>query len=112
MLGTHVTGDFGPYTFYTSRRSGVVWYPRSPALKPPTPLQLHWRNQFRLAGTIWREFTHDQREQWHRAEHLAHLSITGYNLFTYFILTNDVAAIRTIEHQTGLKLIPFDRMIE
>lgn len=110
MLGTHVTGDFGPWTFYTSRRSGVVWYPSAPALEPPTPLQQHWRDKFRLAGTIWRNLTDYQREQWHRAEHLAHLSITGYNLFTYYVVTQDATIIRTIERQTGLDLIPFVQM--
>ncbi len=111
MLGTHVTGDFGPWTFYTSRRSGVVFFPRAPALQPATPLQIHWRNKFRLAGTIWQELTEEQRQQWHLAEHRANLSITGYNLFTYFILTDDVPAILTIERQTGLNLIPFDDMV-
>lgn len=111
MLGTHVTGDFGPWTFYTSRRSGVVWYPRSPALQPPTPLQIHWRNKFRLAGFIWRGLQPEQRANWMAAEKLANLSITGYNLFTYFITTEDAAPIQTIERQTGLKLIPFDALI-
>ncbi len=111
MLGTHVTGDFGPWTFYTSRRSGVVWYPRAPALKPPTPLQIHWRNQFRLAGSIWRGLQPEQREAWSAAEKLANLSITGYNLFTYFIVTGDATTIETVEHQTGLKLIPFDVLL-
>lgn len=111
MLGTHVTGDFGPWTFYTSRRSGVVWYPRAPALQPPTPLQTYWRNQFRIAGNIWRGIGAEARADWMAAEKLANLSITGYNLFTYYILTGDAAAIETIERQTGLQLIPFDRLI-
>ncbi len=111
MLGTHVTGDFGPYTFYTSRRSGVVWYPRAPALQPPTPLQIHWRNKFRLAGFLWRGLEPSQRADWLSADRKANLSITGYNLFTYYVLSGDDASIHTIERQTGLNLIPFDILI-
>lgn len=112
MLGTHVTGDFGPWTFYTSRRSGVVFFPRAPALQPPTPLQTHWRNQFRLAGYVWRRLSPESRANWLAAAHKAHLSIGGYNLFTYFILTNDTATIETVERHSGLDLIPFEEMAE
>lgn len=111
MLGTHVTGDFGPWTFYTGRRSGVVWYPRAPALQPPTPLQIHWRNKFRLTARIWWALQPEQREAWMAAEKLANLSITGYNLFTYFITTGDEEAIKTIQRQAGVRLIPLDVLI-
>lgn len=110
MLGTHVTGDLGPYTFYTSRRSGVVFYPRSPALQPPTPLQLHYRNTFRIAGYVWRNLQPYLRTNWLRAASLANLSITGYNLFTYYIVTQDTPAIETVQRQSGLQLIPFEML--
>lgn len=111
MLGTHVTGDFGPYTFYTSRRSGVVWFPRSPALKPATPLQLHWRNKFRLAAEIWRRLPTAERNNWLAAAKRANLAITNYNLFTYYVLTEDDDTIHTVERHAHLKLIPFYWMI-
>lgn len=111
MLGTHVTGDFGPWTFYTSRRSGVVWFPRSPALQPATPLQLHQRNKFRLAGYLWARLPPDLKANWLIAAKRANLAITNYNLFTYYITTEDETTIRTIERLSALTLLPFDRMI-
>ncbi len=111
LLGFNGTGDLGPYTFYTSKRKGLVWFVKSPPLAPPSPLQIHQRNKFRLAGYLWRSLGPGQRQAWTDTQDRASLAITGFNLFVYYVTTGDAAAIHTIERQTGLNLIPFERLI-
>lgn len=111
FLGYNATGDLGPYTFYTSKRKGIVWFVKAPPLEPPTPLQIHQRNKFRLTGYLWRALVAEQREAWRLAQSRASLSITGYNLFTYYVTTGDASAIETIERQTGIDLLPLERLI-
>lgn len=105
-LGFNTQGDLGPWTFYTSKRKGLVWFAKSPPLEPPSLLQTHQRNQFRLAGYVWRSLSPEQQTNWKTAAKAAHLQITGYNLFVYWILKQDHDAIHTIENQTNLNLIP------
>lgn len=106
VLGWNTQGDLGPYTFYTSKRQGLVWFPKSPPKKPPSSDQVHQRNRFRAAAAAWRSLPQPQREAWELASKRAHLSCHGYNLFVYYQLRKDVAAIRTIERQTGVTLLP------
>ena len=40
------------------------------------------------------------------AARAAGLSITGYNLFVWYQYSQDLATIQTIEHQTGINLLP------
>lgn len=108
QLGFHVTGDLGPFTFYTSRLKGLVWFPRSPPLEPPSPLQIHQRNKFRRAARLWHGLDPSRRNQWKVACQRANLAITYYNFFVYYVTTNDVAAVETIEQQSGLNLLPLN----
>lgn len=105
LLGLRPTGDLGPLTGYTSKRGKPVWFLKAPPKEPPTDVQRHCRNRFRLAAFAWTQLDDQARADWTSAQDLAHLNITGYNLFIYWQLTKDAAAIRTIEHQTGLHLI-------
>ena len=52
-----------------------------------------------------------QRDAWLRAARLAKLTITGFNLFTYFITTSDRAVVETVERQSGVKLLPLTRSL-
>lgn len=106
FLGYNATGDLGPYTFYTSKRKGIVWFTKSPPLEPPSPLQVHQRNKFRLAGHCWRALIPEQRAAWLAAQDGANLAITGYNLFVYYITTGDLETIQTIQRLTNLNLLP------
>ncbi len=108
-LGFNTQGDLGPWTFYTSKTKGLVFFQKSPPLEPPSRAQIHQRNKFRLVGMIWQSLTVDQRKEWELASKRAHLQITGYNLFTYYILTSDAAAIMTVERDAGVDLIPLQR---
>lgn len=108
FLGFNTQGDLGPWTFYTSKRNGLVWFTKAPPLEPPSLLQTHQRNKFRLAGYIWRALTPEARETWLRAARQANLRISGYNLFVYWITTQDDDAIKTVQRQTDIDLIPLD----
>lgn len=105
VIGLRPTGDLGPLTGYTSKRGKGVWFIKAPPTKPPTDTQRHQRNAFRLAAMAWNELDTSAKAAWNSAQHLAHLNITGYNLFIYWQLTKDRATIQTVEHQAALELI-------
>ena len=106
ILGLQPTGDLGPLTGYTSKRGKPVWFLKAPPTKPPTGWQVHQRNKFRLAAVQWAMLLEQERQAWLDAARLAHLTITGYNLFVYYHCTHDRATIATIEHQSGVQLLP------
>jgi len=56
LMGMNPTGDLGPFTIYTSRRAGTVWFNKAPPTSPPTVWQIQQRNAFRLAAEAWRAF--------------------------------------------------------
>jgi len=107
LLGLRPTGDLGPLTGYTSKRGKPVWFLKAPPTSPPTGWQIHQRNLFRQIARHWRELPADVRADWQEAARLAHLNITGYNLFVYFHTSRDRDAIATIEHQTGIQLLTY-----
>lgn len=108
FLGWNTQGDLGPWTFYTSRRGNLVFFPKAPPLSPPTPDQVHQRNRFRLAAKAWQALIPAFRERWNTAAVAAHLRIHGYDLWTYYHLTLDAPAIRTIENQTRIQLLDLE----
>lgn len=105
LMGWNAQGDLGGLTFYVSRRGRLVFFDKAPPLSPPSALQISQRDQFRQAAKLWRDLTPERRQAWHQAEYSAHLGITGYNLFVFWVTMHADAAIRTIEQRTGLQLI-------
>lgn len=108
ILGLTVQGDLGGWTFYTSKRGKIVFYPQAPPLNPPTIYQQLLRQDFRYAGLLWQSITPQSRANWQAAARRARLVITGYNVFTSWCITNDTTIIRTIEAQTGIALVDKD----
>ncbi len=108
FLGWNTQGDLGPWTFYTDKRKGLVFFVKSPPLEPPSILQTSIRNKFRLAAYTWRSISPARRADWMLAAERAHLQIHGYNLFVFWNLRRDDAAIHTIERITNIQLIPLD----
>jgi hypothetical protein len=106
FLGYSVVGDLGPYTFYTSKRHGIVWFTKSPPKEPPSILQVRQRNLFRLVGYAWRSLAPTQRTAWETAAIRTGAACTGYNLFTAALLRPDPAWILTLERQSHLQLYP------
>jgi hypothetical protein len=79
----------------------VVWYVKAPPTTPPTDNQIAQQNAFRYAAAAWNAFAPEERAQWEAAAKRACLRITGYDLCTYYFLTEDNAAIETVERQAG-----------
>jgi len=104
LLGRNATGDLGPLTSYTSRRHGTVWFKKAPPLEPPSPFQTRHRDRFRLAAQAWRNLNEESRQRWHNAARRARLYLNGYNLWIWYQITRDRAALSTIERQSGLTL--------
>jgi hypothetical protein len=105
FLGWNTQGDLGPYTFYTSKRKGLVFFVKAPPTTPPTSLQLSRRNRWRLFAWAWSALTPEQRGKWSSAAHRASLRISGYNLWIFWCETGDRPAIRTVEKQSGVTLL-------
>ncbi|MEE9602967.1 MAG: hypothetical protein V3V75_06670 [Thermoguttaceae bacterium] len=105
LFGLRPTGDLGPWTFYFSQRNATVVFLRAPPLQPPSELQRHQRNKFRLVAYVWRDLGLAAQSNWAAAAERAHLSITGYNLFVWYQLTQNRNALATIERQSGINLI-------
>lgn len=105
-LGWNVQGDLGPWTFYTSARKHLVIFLKAPPLVPPSNMQVHQRNAFRQAGHLWCSLLPIQRAAWERVSKVAGLSITGYNLFVHLQIKKDPSYVHTLEHQSGLRLLP------
>ena len=104
LIGFNCTGDMGPYTFYRSSKGQLVFFPRAPALNPPTMTQRVIRQRFVTAGALWRGLTDANQADWLRATVLAKLRITGYNLWLYWCMTSDRGAIAYVERVSGLTL--------
>lgn len=105
-FGLNPTGDLGPFTIYTSRRAGTVWFAKAPPTKPPTVHQLRQRNRFRLAAYAWRNLSQEQRNDWDTACRRAYLYINGYNLWIWWQLKRDRATLATIERHSRINLLP------
>lgn len=106
LLGRNLTGDLGPFTIYTSRRAGTVWFLKSPPQKPPNLNQIHQRNRFRMAARAWKALTQETRDAWNLACRRSGLYVHGYNLWIFWQLRRLRPHLATIEHQSGIQLLP------
>ena len=106
VMGWNPTGDFGPWTFYTAKNQAVVFFQKSPPLAPPSPLQIHQRNKFRLVALSWQALPEKDKENWRQLAKRARVDVTHYDLFVYYCLTHDAASIRTLERQSGVTVLP------
>lgn len=105
LLGFVLSGDMGPYTFYRNKNKKTIFFLKAPPTEPPTYPQIKQRNRWSNAAIAWSALTPNSRQKWNDAARLASTKITGYNLFLYWIVTNDRKAIATIEHQSDIQLI-------
>jgi len=105
-LGFNTQGDLGPWTFYTDKRKGLVFFEKAPPLEPPSQLQTTMRNAFRLVAYTWRSLPQSVHDDWELVSKRAYLKINGYNLFTYWSTTKDDPTIHTLERLTQIRLLP------
>ena len=105
LWGLWPTGDFGPWTFYTShKRHVVVAYPKAPPKDPPSWKQLVEQARFRNAGNLWSLLPAATKAAWTAAAKRAKLSISGFNFYMYVQLRQDFDAARTVQRQSGIDL--------
>lgn len=107
FLGFNTQGDLGPFTFYTSKRKGLVFFVKAPPLEPASIAQQHQRNRFAMASGSWRQMTVHQRAQWQLAAERAGLKVTGLNLYMYWVLKQDNEVLATVSRQSGVVLPAF-----
>lgn len=106
IFGFVIWGDLGPITIYRNHKGKIVWFAKTWPHKPPSPKQTIQRQKMSAAAAAWQLLAPVARRQWEKASSRASLCLTGYNLFCHWTLTNDNAAIATLEHQTGTTLLP------
>jgi len=105
FLGVLTNGDLGPYTMYTSKRKRLVIFPKTWPKDPATYNQCLNRNRWRHAALRWRSLPQDLRDDWMLLGKKAYATVTGYNLFTYYMTGKNPKTIETLEHQTGINVI-------
>jgi hypothetical protein len=104
-LAIAMAGDVGPFTTYTNKNGRIVFFPRSPPEKPASDAQLAQRQKFRDVAAAWKALTPAKRADWNKVQYTAHLSITGYDLFTWWKLGGDTdQKLATIARQGGVTL--------
>jgi hypothetical protein len=112
MLGFRPTGDLGPFTFYTSARNAIVFFPKAPPLNPPSYLQTVQRNRFRLAAKAWQRLPRLEQTNWEAVAKTAKLTITGYNLFVWYFLRNGQATVQAFADRYNIQLLPLMWSVE
>ncbi len=105
FLGLLTNGDLGPYTMYTSQRNRLVVFQKTWPKDPATYHQTLHRNRWRHAALRWRALPQSLRDDWEQLSKRAYCSVTGYNLFIYYITGKGTAVIQTIERQTKINVI-------
>lgn len=104
-LGVNTNGDLGPYTFYTSHRKRLVVFPKSWPKDPATYHQTLYRNRWRHAAVRWQELSAQTRSDWETMAKRAHCTVSGYNLFVFYILGKGTKVIETIQRVAHMNVI-------
>lgn len=105
ILGTVLNGDLGPYTFYWSQRGHLVMFLKTWPKDPASWLQTNNRNRWRHAGDRWRSLDQQTRDDWLTMGKKANLTISGYNLFIFYITGHGTAAVETIQRLTNMDVL-------
>lgn len=105
LIGFNATGDLGPFTIYTSRTHGTVWFLKPKGRKFWCFKRIHYQNRFKFAAKAWRTLPQGTRDAWNLACRRARLYLHGYALWTWWQLRRDRPAVRTIERQSRVTLL-------
>lgn len=106
LLGFVTWGDLAGLTLHTCKKGRVIVFRKTYPDKPPTEAQLKCRARFAEVSAQWHDLPPAARARWELATRRLSLCLTGYNLWMYMGVRKDMATIRTIERQSGLKLLP------
>lgn len=104
-LGTLTNGDYGPYTFYTSRRKKFVMFLKTWPKDPATYHQNLHRNRWRHAADRWRRLPLDLKADWRTLGIRSNLNISGYNLFIHYITGKGTKTVETCQRLTGIDVL-------
>ncbi len=104
LLGFRPWGDLGGLTSYTTKTGRIVWFPKSPPQRAPSPAQQAIRNMFRQVAAAWQGLTPAQRDDWKKAIKYSRTSLDPYHNFVYFYRKRNLGRLRTLERQSGVKL--------
>jgi hypothetical protein len=104
LVAWSCTGDLGPWSFYTSRRRKIVFYPRSPALSPASPIQTVIRDRWRMATQAWKAMDRTLQSNWETATRALSLGLNGYALHVYWYTTGDTRSLQSIQRMSGIDL--------
>jgi len=105
MLGTVLNGDLGPYTFYWSQRGHRVMFLKTWPKDPATYNQNLNRNRWRHAAARWKALDQQTRDDWITMGRNANLTISGYNLFIFYITDHGTKAVETIQRLTKMDVL-------
>lgn len=104
-LGTTTNGDYGPFTMYRSKRGKLVFFPKTWPKDPATYNQTLNRNRWRHAGQRWRDLEPATRALWKQLGKRANLTISGYNLFIFYMMGKGTKAVDTLQRNTGIDVL-------
>jgi hypothetical protein len=96
-LGFYPAGDFGPFTWYTSKNRRVVRFLRAPPTSPPSWLQQRQRSAWIAAAATWSTNSSAFRTWWHAVAALNGLKIGGYNLYMHLTTANDPSGLQALK---------------
>lgn len=105
FLGVNTTGDVGPFTMYTSHRKRLVVFLKTWPKDPATYHQGLNRDRWRQAAFRWSTLSTSTKDDWAKLSRRANCTVTGYNLFMFYILDKGQAAIETLQRNTGIDVI-------
>lgn len=105
FLGVLTNGDAGPYTFYTSSRKRLVVFLKTWPHDPATYNQKLNRDRWRHAAQRWQRLTQETKNLWNQLSFRAHTTVSGYNLFIYYMTNNGADEIQTLQRLTGIDVI-------
>jgi hypothetical protein len=104
LLGQNAQGDLGPYTIYQTRKGRRVIYLRAPPKTPPSDHQRQMRLRWTVVATAWRALPPAVRSAWLTTAKRSGIRIGGYNLWLWYTLKPDPAALATICRLAGTNL--------
>lgn len=106
FFGLQVQGDIGPITCYRSARKPLIWFPKAPPKTPLSAIQAAQVQKWVNIINDWKDLPSAQRANWLAIASKAGLSIQGFNLYIWWRSHQDDTIIKTLEHQTGIDVLP------
>jgi len=104
LMGFNPTGDLGDLTFYTAANHKPVIFLKAPPTAPPTARQRFVRDRMSYYAAWWSDQTRATKARWNQAARQAHLRMTGYGLWQWWMWHQDKAVLRTIQRQANVDL--------